>query len=76
MKGGISKGVVGCGPRTGFIPGLPATSIVPDPAKRGQPACIGARAVIKIGPNSVWGKFLQFLFFFYSDKQFYLSGKI
>lgn len=52
----------------GPIPGLPAASIIPDPAKRGQPACIGAGVMIKVGPNSVCGEFLQFLFFLYNDK--------
>lgn len=61
-----SKGVVGWCPDTGLIPGLPAASVIPDPAKGGQPACTGARAVIKVGPNSVWWEFLQFLFFLYN----------
>lgn len=70
MKADLSKGVLGLGcwgPGTEPIPGLPATSIIPDPAKRGQPAYTGAGAVIKVGSNSVWGEFLQFLFFLYKE---------
>lgn len=73
MKGDISKkevGWVGWRPGTEHIPGLPASSIIPDSAKRGQPACTGPGAVIKVGPNSVWGEFFQLLFFLFFKKFF------
>lgn len=56
-----------------LMPGLPAASIIPDSAKRGQPACTGVGTVIKVGPNSIWREFLQFLLFLFF-KKFFIGG--
>lgn len=59
------------------VPGLPAASIIPDAAEGGQPGSAGAGSVVKVGPHSVWGELLQFLFFLYSvSTWFYSSRKI